>query len=289
MKRILFFLIGLMAGADVYAASTIDTTNRYAYSANAGWLDARADGTNGAVIGEYVCSGYVYGANIGWISLGGGSPTNGIYYSNSSANDWGVNNVGGGQLRGYAYGANIGWLNFETNGSPAFNRLNGQMSGYVWSANIGWVSLSNASAFVQTDTIAPGADTDGDGIPDAWELQHATNLTAYTATSDTDHDGVSDRNEYLAGTDPQNAADFLHITVLGPPSGVGTRNVTWASNTNRFYYINASNTNLISGVWLDSGIGQQAPDSGTTTMRTVPDAPATSRFFRIQAARPLMP
>ena len=69
-----------------------------------------------------------------------------------------MNNDGLGNLRGYAYGANIGWINFEqTYGQPKVNLLTGQLSGYVWSANCGWISLSNAVAYVQTDTIQQGA------------------------------------------------------------------------------------------------------------------------------------
>ena len=76
----------------------------------AGWT-CRGDTNNGAVIGEYVCSGYIYSANVGWINLGSGSPANGIRYQNNSAADFGVNQDGLGNLSGYAYGANIGWIN----------------------------------------------------------------------------------------------------------------------------------------------------------------------------------
>src|SRR6516165_8348208 len=139
------------------AATTIDPANKYAYGANIGWTDWRGDTNNGAVIGEYVCSGYIYAANVGWINLGSGSPTNGIYYQNFSANDFGVNQDGLGNLRGYAYGANIGWINFENTGAPLLDLKTGKLSGFIYSANCGWISLSNALAFVQTDTIAPGA------------------------------------------------------------------------------------------------------------------------------------
>src|SRR5690242_8041018 len=105
----------LICFQSAFAATTIDAANKYAYGANIGWLDCRGDTNNGAVIGEYVCSGFIYFANVGWINLGSGSPTNGIYYQNLSANDFGVNQDGTGNLRGYAYGANIGWINFETN------------------------------------------------------------------------------------------------------------------------------------------------------------------------------
>ncbi len=46
-------------------------------------------------------------------------------------------------------------------------------------------------------------DTDGDGIPDLWELEHFGNLTTATATSDYDGDGITDHDEALAGTDPK--------------------------------------------------------------------------------------
>ena len=61
-------------------------------------------------------------------------------------------------MSGYAWGANIGWIKFEQpTAQPSDQLLTGQMSGYVWSANCGWITLSNAVAYVQTDTISPGA------------------------------------------------------------------------------------------------------------------------------------
>jgi hypothetical protein len=58
-------LFGLLA--DLCAATTIDTVNRYAWGANLGWMDwtgGAGDTANGAVLGEYVCSGYIYSANV---------------------------------------------------------------------------------------------------------------------------------------------------------------------------------------------------------------------------------
>src|SRR2546427_1766054 len=182
------------------AATTINLTNHFAYGANLGWMDWRGDTNSGAVIGEYVCSGYIYSANVGWIHLGSNAPANQIQYQNNSATDYGVNHDGLGNLRGFAYGANIGWVNFENLGAPKVDLVTGKLSGSVYSANCGWISLSNAFAFVQADHIQSGADTDGDGIADAWEVTYTNTLTAFTATSDTDHDGVSDKNEYFADT-----------------------------------------------------------------------------------------
>jgi len=266
------------------AGTTIDSANKYAYGANVGWLNAYADGANGAVIGEYVCSGYLYVANVGWIHLGSGSPADGIQYQNNSATDFGVNQDGLGSLRGYAWGANIGWINFEDSGAPKVDLYTGRMSGYVWSANSGWISLSNAVAYVQTDAIAPGADTDGDGIPDAWEYINFRNLTTANATSDTDHDGVSDKDEYLAGTNPNNAGDYLRITaitrgVYGPTYTT----LQWTSVPTRFYAV--QQTDALGGLpFADLFV---LPFVGANNAGF--DDYGTNSFYRIRAFRPLTP
>lgn len=50
------------------------------------------------------------------------------------------------------------------------------------------------------------ADIDADSLPDAWEIQYAANLTTLNSTGDSDSDGYSDREEYIAGSNPSLAA-----------------------------------------------------------------------------------
>ncbi|HEU5395722.1 MAG TPA: hypothetical protein VFV81_01045, partial [Verrucomicrobiae bacterium] len=163
----------LLAGSLPVAAgvTTIDPANKYAWSGNTGWIDGRGDTNNGAVVGEYVCRGYLYSANVGWINLGSGTPANGVSYQNNSAADFGVTNDGVGNLRGYAYSANAGWIRFENLGAPKVDLATGKLSGYAWSANCGWISLSNSVAYVQTDGIQQGTLAP-DGLPVAWLLQN---------------------------------------------------------------------------------------------------------------------
>ena len=74
MKTILCAGLTLALASGAWAATTINATNKSAYGANLGWMDWRGDTNNGAVIGEYVCSGYIYSANVGWIHLGSNAP-----------------------------------------------------------------------------------------------------------------------------------------------------------------------------------------------------------------------
>jgi hypothetical protein len=278
--------IALVASLGIFsarAATTITTTNHYAYGANSGWINARADTGNGAVIGEYVCFGYLYSGNVGWICLGNGAPTNEIQYQNISAEDYGVNNDGNGNLRGYAYGANIGWIAFENTGAPKVDLLTGNLSGYAWSANCGWISLSNEAAFVQTDAIQQGILA-SNGLPVAWLLQNF-GTTNVVATADADADGQSNAEEYIAGTNPNANASVLKITSFtrGIPTPSYTL-ITWNSVPNRFYVIQ-ERASLMTGAWNDY---IDLPIAGLKSVG-FDDFNFANEFFRIRAYRPLTP
>lgn len=264
------------------AATTIDSANKYAFGANIGWMDWRGDTNNGAVIGEYVCSGYIYSANCGWINLGSGTPTNGIYYQNLDASDFGVNQDGLGNLRGYAYGANIGWINFESTGAPAVNLATGNLSGCAYSANCGWISLSNASAFVQTDTIQPGALAP-DGLPIAWLLQNF-GTTNVDANADPDGDGMSNLQEYLAGTNPNDSNSVLRITHIARDPVLHNSTLNWLSVSTRAYAVQ-SNSPLSSGPWIDVNV----LGLGANNLTFFDNSTNGMDFYRVRAFRPLGP
>lgn len=297
MKKLILVTVAMVAwGASVQAASTINAVNRFAYGANLGWIDWRGDVASGAVIGAFACSGNIYAANVGWISLGDGTPANGIRYANNTAADTGVNHDGTGNLNGYAYGANIGWLTFTNRAAdgsfydgPKVDLLSGRLSGFVWSANCGWISLNTAQGFVQTDTMDCGPDTDGDGIPDAWELLYAANLGVMTGVGDNDGDGVSNRDEFTADTNPFDPNSRLRVTTITKPGVPSPVTLVWSSAPTRQYRIRTTPDLGAPFPWPEVGLGLLTPDPGASTTRVLAAPADPFRFYVIEAIKPLQP
>ena len=75
-----------------------------------------------------------------------------------------------------------------------------------------------------TPGVSPLADKDGDGLPDAYEIETygSTNIVGTSLNSDTDDDGASDVAEYVAGTSATNSNSKFKITASRLPNGTVT-------------------------------------------------------------------
>jgi hypothetical protein len=89
------------------------------------------------------------------------------------------------------------------------------------------------------------ADLDHDGMPDDWEKAWFQS-TNQPPSGDFDHDGVSNVDEFLGGTNPTNSASRLQMTGLVATGG--GLSVSWAAVPFRCYAVEAS-TNLARGEW----------------------------------------
>jgi hypothetical protein len=67
------------------------------------------------------------------------------------------------------------------------------------------------------------SDSDGDGLPDDWELANGLNPLSASgdngANGDPDHDGFTNLQEFLAGTNPRDAQSVLKISSISRISG----------------------------------------------------------------------
>lgn len=79
------------------------------------------------------------------------------------------------------------------------------------------------------------SDSDGDGLPDDWELAYFNGLQR-DGNSDSDGDGQTDRMEFQAGTDPTNVGSILRVITLSPPSD-GPVQVFWSAVPGKTYRV----------------------------------------------------
>jgi hypothetical protein len=275
------FALGLCAAVTAVAQSNFDLNHSIISVESIGALDWAAP-QNGAVINQYYASGYIYGANIGWISLGA-TPADKLQYRNNSPADFGLNLAADGALRGYAYGANVGWINFEPTGNPRVDWTSGKLAGRAWSANLGWVDLESPTHFLRLEALPELADSDNDGIADAWEILHASNLTSFAADSDADSDGLLDLEEWLAGTDPLDVSDYLSVsvTVAATP---GSSTLQWPTKPGYLYFIDQRSVLDLSASW--TSVSEKIVGNASAATLTIPFADNYS-FYRVRAYPPL--
>jgi sialate O-acetylesterase len=83
-------------------------------------------------------------------------------------------------------------------------------------------------------TSGLSADADGDGMPDAWELQELGSTT-HGADADFDGDGASNLAEYIADTNPSNHLSRLKLDALRLRVDGNLLDVSVAGRSNRNY------------------------------------------------------
>jgi hypothetical protein len=114
------------------------------------------------------------------------------------------------------------------------------------------------------------ADTDHDGLPDDWE-----NDLAMEPQNDDDMDGVSNLDEYRAGTNPLSAQSVLKLEIVHQPDESAA--MEFLAVSNRTYLIQSRAT--LDESWSPYYPLLPSPTNHTQRIPIMPDGP--SRLYRI--------
>ncbi len=128
------------------------------------------------------------------------------------------------------------------------------------------------------------ADTDSDGIPNAWETENGTNPDVSDASSNNDHDDHDALAEFLFGLDPDVPDQYQWSSV--PQSGSGHVAVTFPTLPGRLYRVRWSDDLMIwqnATTWITGdGMTKIFTDDGTST--GTPPAADGMRFYLVEVA-----
>lgn len=117
------------------------------------------------------------------------------------------------------------------------------------------------------------ADANSNGVPDQWEAQYFPG--GLDPLADSDGDGMNNKAEYIAGTNPTDAASYLKVSSLTPSEDAI---VTFAAISNKTYTVEYKD-GLDSLIW--NRLGDVVARNANWTANVVDTQPGTNRFYRI--------
>jgi hypothetical protein len=151
------------------------------------------------------------------------------------------------------------------------------------------VDEENISGDVNADNNSVGLtlslfiDLDRDGIPAGWETANGfSDSNPADATQDTDRDGYSNAQEWIAGTNPRDGSSFLKVSQISSAPTVDGPLVelAWPSVEGRTYTVERS-LDLQSWTELDSDLAATPPTN--QLQDTVNPAPPSGHaFYRVR-------
>jgi hypothetical protein len=123
-------------------------------------------------------------------------------------------------------------------------------------------------------------DSDGDGIPNGWEMLYGLNPNdPMDADQDLDGDGMTNLQEYIEGTNPSDSASFLRITSVSYDPSTGAASFSFPSTNGKLYRIEYSDDLTNPNGWTilqDNVVG-----TGADLPITDSAVGITERFYRV--------
>ncbi len=122
-------------------------------------------------------------------------------------------------------------------------------------------------------------DSDGDGLPDHWELAHALDpANAADAVEDADRDGLDNRQEFQTGTDPRDASSALRFERVSLGTEAASVVLAFVARSNVACRVEA-NSMPGGSVWTGIAFVPQLPADRLISITNRVEAAV--RFFRL--------
>lgn len=157
--------------------------------------------------------------------------------------------------------------------------------GHAFASADGTASLAHTVGNGLLSVRIPGTpgDSNGNGIPDNWEILFFGAITNVTDQTDFDRDGLSDFREYLSGTDPTDPDSCVAIHPPRPGPEDGGIRLRWHSISGGTYRIERAAT-LLPGAFSRVGLDQSAtpPLNVYTDHPPADDATFFYRLIRLE-------
>lgn len=126
-------------------------------------------------------------------------------------------------------------------------------------------------------------DQDGDGMPDDWETIHFGCATCAVANADSDNDGFSNLEEYLADTIPSGPAGSNSFFTIENVTNAAARYIEFVSSTGRLYTLQGTANPVDGQSW--SNLGAEVQGSGGS-MSLSDTNQASWQLYRVRVRAP---
>jgi hypothetical protein len=169
-------------------------------------------------------------------------------------------------------------VTYLVGGGPTLIVTNAQVNGVFRVVVTNYLGSATSLSAALTVLV----DADQDGLPDSWEVQYGFSTNdASDAVLDFDGDGMNNLGEYIARTNPTNAASVLKIFLAGTNQAV----LKFVAQSNLAYAVQYR-TNATTSTWTNFWT-IDAQSLLRTMEVTVPHPPEQAqRFYRIATPPP---
>ena len=121
-------------------------------------------------------------------------------------------------------------------------------------------------------------DLDGDGISDGWEQHYLGGFTNVVGETNSDGDALTDREEYLAGTDPWDSNSVFKLESMATDPDSGSALLSWPGSVARLYTLHITTNWGFS--WTNMGDCTDQPGQGTPVIITNPTASSSQAWYK---------